>query len=163
MGWYMMALVDVLEYLPQDHPKRGDIIDILKDLSAALEKQQDPESKAWYQVTNMGMREGNYLESSGTAMFGYAWAKGALNGWLDKSYLQKAQDVFDGMIRTFVTVNDDNTINLTKGCVVSGLGGVGRYRDGSFEYYLGEPVRDNDAKAVAPFILLALLVENAGN
>ncbi|MDR0712062.1 MAG: glycoside hydrolase family 88 protein [Prevotellaceae bacterium] len=162
MGWYMMALVDVLEYLPAEHPKRGDIINILKELSVALEKQQDPESKAWYQVTNMGTREGNYLESSGTAMFGYAWAKAATNGWLDRSYLQKAQDVFDGMVRTFITVNDDKTINLTKGCVVSGLGGSGRYRDGSFEYYISEPVRDNDPKAVAPFILLALLLEKAG-
>jgi unsaturated rhamnogalacturonyl hydrolase len=104
----------------------------------------------------MGYREGNYLESSGTAMFAYAWAKGANNGWLDATYLQKANEVFDGMVRTFVTVNDDGAINLTKGCVVSGLGGAGRYRDGSFEYYIGEPVRDNDPKAVAPFILLAL-------
>jgi unsaturated rhamnogalacturonyl hydrolase len=159
MGWYMMALVDVLEYLPVDHPKRGEIINTLQEISVALEKQQDPQSKAWYQVTNMGTREGNYLESSGTAMFGYAWAKAANNGWLDGSYLQKAQEVFDGMVQTFITVNDDNTINLTKGCVVSGLGGSGRYRDGSFEYYISEPVRDNDPKAVAPFILLALQLE----
>ncbi len=159
IGWYMMALVDVLEYLPADHPRRGEVIEILKNLSAAIEKYQDPETKAWYQVTIHGDREGNYLETSGTAMFIYAWAKGALNGWLDKSYLQKASDTFDGLTKNFIEVNADNTINITKCCVVSGLGGEKRYRDGSFEYYISEPIRNNDPKTVGPFIMAALLLD----
>lgn len=157
IGWYMMALVDVLEYLPEDHARRGEVIEILKNLSAAVAKYQDPKTKAWYQVTVYGGREGNYLETSGTAMFAYAWAKGAINGWLDKSYLQKANETFDGLTKNFITVNKDNTINLTQGCIVSGLGGSDR-RDGSYEYYISERVRDNDPKAVGPFIMGALLL-----
>ncbi len=158
IGWYMMALVDVLEYLPEDHPRRGEVIEILKNLSVALQKYQDPKTKAWYQVTVMGGREGNYLETSGTAMFAYAFAKGAKNGWLDASYTQKATEIFEGLTQNFITVNKDGTINLTQGCIVSGLGGDKNYRDGSYEYYISERVRDNDPKAVAPFIMLALLL-----
>jgi len=158
IGWYMMALVDVLEYLPVDHPRRGEVIEILQNLSAALEKYQDTTTKAWYQVTIYGGREGNYLETSGTAMFAYAWAKGAINGWLDKRYLEKAKETFDGLTKNFITVNADKTINITKCCVVSGLGGEKNYRDGSFEYYISEPIRDNDAKTVGPFITAALLL-----
>jgi unsaturated rhamnogalacturonyl hydrolase len=156
IGWYMMALVDVLEYLPTDHPRRGEVIEILQNLSAAIEKYQDQKTKAWYQVTVMGDREGNYLETSGTAMFMYAWAKGAKNGWLDKSYLKKAKDTFDGLVKNFVITNEDGTISITNCCVVSGLGGEKNYRDGSFEYYISEPVRHNDAKTVGPFIYGAL-------
>jgi unsaturated rhamnogalacturonyl hydrolase len=156
MGWYMMALVDVLELLPEQHPRRAEIVGILQNLSEALAKQQDPATKMWYQVTNMGGREGNYLESSGTTMFGYAWAKAVKHGWLDKSWQAKAQEVFDGVLKTFITVNPDSTISITQGCIVSGLGGEGHYRDGSYEYYVGEKVRDNDPKAVVPFTLMAM-------
>jgi unsaturated rhamnogalacturonyl hydrolase len=156
MGWYMMALVDVLELLPEQHPRRAEIVGILQNLSEALAKQQDPATKTWYQVTNMGGREGNYLESSGTTMFGYAWAKASKHGWLDKSWQAKAQEVFDGVLTTFIHVNADSTISIAQGCIVSGLGGEGHYRDGSYEYYIGEKVRDNDPKAVVPFALMAM-------
>ncbi len=159
IGWYMMALVDVLEYLPKDHAKRDEIISILQNLSVALEKQQDVKTKAWYQVTNMGGREGNYLETTGTSMFAYAWAKGALNGWLDKSYLEKANEVFDGLVKNFIRVEKDGTVNITQCCAVAGLGGDKNYRDGSYEYYISEPVRENDPKAVAPFIMAALMLD----
>ena len=69
IGWYMMALVDVLDFMPENHPKRNEIIDILNKISAAVEKYRDPASGMWYEVTDEGTRQGNYLESSGSAMF----------------------------------------------------------------------------------------------
>ncbi|MDR2938065.1 MAG: glycoside hydrolase family 88 protein [Prevotellaceae bacterium] len=157
IGWYMMALVDVLEFLPENHPRRSEVIAILQNLSKSLEKYQDTKTKAWYQVTIYGGREGNYLETSGTAMFAYAWAKGAINGWLHPSYLQKARETFDGLTKNFIEVNADKTISITNCCAVSGLGGSDR-RDGSFEYYISEPVRHNDPKTIGPFLYAALLL-----
>jgi unsaturated rhamnogalacturonyl hydrolase len=157
IGWYMMALVDVLDFLPGNHPQREAIIDILKRLSASLEKYQDKETGLWYQVTDKGGAPGNYLESSASAMFIYTWAKGALKGYLDKSYLDKANATYDSYVKQFIKTNEDGTISVTSGCSVAGLGG-NPYRDGSYEYYISERVRDNDAKATGPFIMVSLLL-----
>lgn len=159
IGWYMMAMVDVLDYLPEDHPKRAEIIEILQDVSAAVEKYRDPKTGMWYQVTNMGDREGNYLESSGSAMFIYTWVKGAQKGYLDKSYEKKGKKAYDQYIKRFLKKEADGTISIIDGCSVAGLGGEKVYRDGSFEYYISEPIRDNDPKAVGPFIMLSLLLD----
>lgn len=158
IGWYMMAIVDVLDFLPQDHPKRADIISILKNLSKSIEKFRDPQTGMWYQVTDQMNREGNYLESSGSVMFIYSWVKGAQKGYLDKSYLKKGQKAYNQFVKRFVKTNEDKTISVTDGCAVAGLGGDKVYRDGSYQYYLSEPIRDNDAKAVGPFIMLSLLL-----
>ena len=157
IGWYMMALVDVLDFLPENHPQRGDIIEILQKLSASLEKYQDRETRLWYQVTDKGGAQGNYLESSASAMFIYTWAKGAQNGYLDQSHLDKANVAYDGYIRQFIKTNEDGTISVTSGCAVAGLGG-NPYRDGSYKYYISEPIRDNDPKATGPFIMASLLL-----
>lgn len=158
IGWYMMAMVDVLDFMPEDHPKRGEIIEILQNLSTSLEKFRDPKTGMWYQVTDEMNREGNYLESSGSIMFIYSWIKGAQKGYLDKSFLKKGTKAYDQFVKQFVKVNPDNTISVTDVCSVAGLGGDKIYRDGSFEYYIGEPLRDNDAKAVAPFIMTSILL-----
>ncbi len=158
MGWYAMAIVDVLEVMPKDHPERPAVIKILRDFSEAIQKYQDPATKMWYQVTDvMDTRPGNYLESSGSIMFIYAWKKGADNGWLPASYKKKALDTYNAFIKRFVKENEDGTISVTDAVSVSGLGGSPRYRDGSYEYYLSEPIRENDPKAVGPFILTSLM------
>ena len=158
IGWYMMAIVDVLDYLPKDHPKRPEIIKILQNVSVAVEKCRDPKTGMWYQVTDMGYRKGNYVESSGSAMFIYTWVKGAQKGYLDKSYLQKGKKAYGQFVKRFLKKEADGTISITDGCSVAGLGGEKVYRDGSFEYYILEPIRDNDPKAVGPFIMLSLLL-----
>jgi len=158
MGWYMMAMVDVLEFMPADHPKRAEIIKILTDLSYSLEKYQDKKTGMWYQVTDKGDKEGNYLESSGSAMFIYTWTKGAQRGYLPKVFLKKAKKAYCQFVKQFIKTNEDGTISMTGVCSVAGLGGSPRYRDGSFEYYISEPKRDNDAKAVAPFIMASVLL-----
>ncbi|GAB6012983.1 glycoside hydrolase family 88/105 protein [Viscerimonas tarda] len=158
IGWYMMAIVDVLDFLPEDHPKRGEIISILQNLCRSVENFRDPESGMWWQVTDMGGREGNYVESSASAMFIYTWVKGAQKGYLDKSYKKKGEKAYKQYIKRFLKKEADGSLSITDGCSVSGLGGEKVYRDGSFEYYISEPIRDNDPKATGPFIMLSILL-----
>lgn len=158
MGWYMMALVDVLDFLPENHPQRKDIIRILNDLSVSLEKFRDKDTGMWYQVTDKGDKTGNYLESSGSIMFIYSWIKGAQKGYLPKEYLKKSEEAYAQFVKRFIKKNDDKTISVTDVCSVAGLGGSPKYRDGSFEYYISEKIRDNDAKAVGPFIMASVLL-----
>lgn len=158
IGWYMMALVDALDYIPENHSLRPQIIEILRDLSADIEKFRDPKTGMWYQVTNMQSTPGNYLESSGSSMFVYTWVKASQKGYIDKSYLKKGKKAYKQLVKTFIKKHPDGTISITNCCAVAGLGGKPRYRDGSFQYYISEPVRDNDPKSVGPFILLSLLL-----
>jgi len=154
-GWYIMALVDVLDYLPENHPERPAIIEILNKFSEALLKVQDEKTGLWYQVLDMGGNERNYLEASGTAMFIYAFAKGAKNGYLDQKYLDIANKSFDSMVENMVITGDDGLPVLTNTCGACGLGG-NPYRLADYDYYVTEVKIDNDQKGVAPFILAAI-------
>jgi len=155
MGWYSMAILDILDYLPSDHPDRDDLIKILQNTCQALMKVRDEKSGIWYQVLDRGAREGNYLEGSGSAMFIYVFAKGARLGYLDNSFRTVAYDAFDDYIRELVTVDDKGLVTIHNICGGCGLGG-NPYRDGSYEYYINEKRFDNDTKGVAPFILAAI-------
>ncbi len=154
MGWYGMAMVDILDYFPLDHPGRERIIGYLNQYAEAIVKYQD-EGGAWWQVLDLPEREGNYLEATGTSMFTYTLAKGANKGYISKDYLKNAQKGFDGIIEQFITVEDNGVINLNKCCGVAGLGG-NPYRDGSFDYYVNEIIRSNDPKGTGPFMFAAL-------
>ncbi len=155
IGWYMMALVDALDYFPKDHPKQKELVSYLNNIAASLEKFQDEKTGLWYQVTDKGGKEGNYLESSGTSMFAYVYAKGANKGYLTSKYKKVANKAFDGLTKQLIKTDTDGTITLTQACAVAGLGGI-PYRDGSYEYYVNERKKDNDPKATGPFILAAL-------
>lgn len=159
MGWYMMAMVDVLDFLPVNHPKRPKIKKILLNLSHSLDKYRDKKSGMWYQVTDKGSEKGNYLESSGSAMFIYSWVKAGQKGYLPKTYLSKGKTAYNQFVKQFVKQNADGTISITDACAVAGLGGNPNYRDGSYGYYVSEPKRDNDAKVVAPFIMVSVLLD----
>lgn len=155
LGWYVMALVDVLDYFPKEHPKRPELIKYLNNTSAALAKYQD-KTGLWYQVTDKAGGKDNYLEASGSAMFAYAFAKGANKGYLPSKYKKLANKAFDGLTKILIKkVDEDGGITLTNCCQVAGLGG-NPYRDGSYEYYVNERKKDNDPKATGPFILAAL-------
>ena len=120
-----------------------------------MTKKYQHTSGTWYQVTDLGEREGNYLEASGTAMLTYSIAKGVKLGLLPTSYRQYAEKAFAGMMDQMISVDPEtNVVTLEKVCRVAGLGG-NPYRDGSFEYYLSEPITPNDPKGVGPFILAA--------
>ena len=154
MGWYGMAMVDVLDFLPEDHPGREKIITYLNQYAEAITKVQD-ESGLWWQVLDQGGREGNYLEATGTSMFTYALAKGVRKGYLPNKYLDIAKKAYAGLIENLVSVEKNGIVNLNRCCAVAGLGG-NPYRDGSFEYYIGEEIRSNDPKGTGPFIMASL-------
>lgn len=155
MGWYVMAIVDILDFLPESHPEQAELISLLKSKLDVLLKYTDKETGLWYQILDQGGREGNYIEASGSLMYTYAMAKGANKGYLDKKYKEIANEKFDAVIKHLIVENEDSTISLIQTCGGCGLGG-NPYRDGSYEYYITETVVENDSKGVAPFIMVAL-------
>jgi unsaturated rhamnogalacturonyl hydrolase len=159
MGWYLMGAVDVLDYVPRNHPDRAALIRLVAEAAEAVARVQDPESGLWWQVLDQPNREGNYLEASASSMFVYALAKAARLGYIDSSYRAVASRGFDGLVSDLVKVGADGLPSLTNICQVAGLGGNlrrdGSYRDGSFAYYISEPIVADDYKGVGPFIMAA--------
>ena len=175
-GWYSMALIELLDALPQDYSRRAEVIELLrKDLDAVI-KYQDPKTGLWYQVMDQPGREGNYLESTCSSMFAYVLLKANRMGYLNEKYREAGIKAYKGIINNFIRINADKTISLTQCCEVAGLGpGLSdkvrkaapkvkenRRRDGSYAYYLSEPIRDNDAKGLGPFLWASLEMEQLG-
>jgi unsaturated rhamnogalacturonyl hydrolase len=160
IGWYLMALVDVLEILPENVDGRDILLKQLNDLSDAMLQVRDENAKVWYQIVNLPNRDGNYKEASVTAMVIYAWAKGVNCGYLPTDYNEWAKESFTGFIKEFTEMTDDGLVNIFHTCSGAGLGGKTN-RDGSFEYYMSEPQRTNDCKAIGPFIMAALELSKA--
>lgn len=160
MGWYALALVDVLDYFPKEHPKRGELLAILKRLADAVEKYQDPKSGLWYEVLDKGGAEGNYLEASASCMFVYALAKAVRQGYLPDPHLKAALKGYRGITDRFIETRADGGVNLKGTVSVAGLGGT-PYRDGSYRYYLSEKVVTNDPKGVGAFLMAATEIEIA--
>lgn len=160
MGWYMMGLVDVLDYFPKSNPKRVELIRIFRNLASALLKYQDPRTKLWFQVVDKAGAKGNYIESSASAMFIYAFAKGAEKGYLSKAYLDAAGSGFQGLLKHEVIMGPHGYPTLLNTCGSVGLGGH-PYRDGSYNYYVSVPRLENDFRGIGPFILAALELERS--
>lgn len=158
MGWFTMAIVDVLDFLPRDQPGRDELTGILQGIVNKLSEIQDPATGGWYQVPDRSGAEGNYIETSCTAMFAYSIFKGVRMGYLDGKYLAVAEKAYLGLLDNFIVTNPDGTVSMKNICGVAGLGG-NPYRDGSYEYYIGEVIRDNDPKGVGPFIMASLEYE----
>ena len=158
IGWYAMALVDVLDFFPSNHPQRPEIIAILSRLAEAVVRYQDHKTGLWYQIVDQGGKVGNYRESSASCMLVYALAKGTRLGYLDSKYAPAARRGYNGILKNFITVDSSGLVTIHQGCSVAGLGGD-PYRDGSYDYYLSEKVVDNDPKAVGPFILASIEFE----
>jgi unsaturated rhamnogalacturonyl hydrolase len=160
MGWYVVGVVETLDYFPANHPQRAAIIQTLRDAAEGIARVQDPVTGLWWDVLDQPNRDGNYLEASASSMFAYALAKGARLGYIDPRYRAVAERGFDGLLSNLVRENPDGTVSLTNIVQVSGLGGNrrsdGSYRDGSYAYYVSEPVVTDDYKGVGPFILAAL-------
>ena len=157
LGWYAMALVDTLDYIPPDHPQRPTLINILKRLIDALIPYQHS-SGLWYQVTDQIERSGNYPEASATAMFTYAIAKGVRKQYLPSDYRKYADRAFKGLTSKLMDVEVDGRLRLRQICRSAGLGGE-PYRDGTFDYYIHTDIVTNDAHGVGAFILAAVEME----
>ncbi|MDE1175505.1 MAG: glycoside hydrolase family 88 protein [Edaphobacter sp.] len=152
MGWYMMAMVDVLDWLPADHPQRPALIAALKDLSQSVVKYQDKTTGLWWQVMAYGPRKGNYPEASASCMFVYAIAKGVRKGYLPQSLEPSATRGWKAIQRAFVKTAPNGDLELDGTVKVGGLGGK-PYRSGTFDYYVGEKTRVNDAKGIGAYLL----------
>lgn len=163
LGWFTMAMVDVYGFLPEDYAGRDSLASILQPLCERLLPLQQP-NKAWQQVLDQTGREGNYDETSCTAMFAYTFMKGAILGVLPQEYWQRGYEVWEALNQNFIVADlDENqqttgTISLTRICGVAGLGG-NPYRSGDYDYYINEIIRDNDPKGVGPFVMASLIAE----
>jgi len=179
-GWFTMALIELLDVLPEDYPRRNEVINLLRKDLDGIVKWQDEKTGVWYQVMDAPQREGNYLEATCSSMFAYVLLKAARLGYVGEQYKEAGKKAYEGIIREFIKTEEvpitDHTkglrqrISLTRCCSVAGLGpGLSakvlkvapsvkenRRRDGSFAYYLSEPIRDNDAKGIGPFIWASL-------
>jgi unsaturated rhamnogalacturonyl hydrolase len=156
MGWYAMALVDVLEYLPEKHPKRAEVLAVLERFATAVVAVQDKQRGVWWQVLDKPMAARNYREASATAMFVYALSKAVRKGWLDKNEFElAARRGYTGLVNEFAAVDKQGNVELRGICKVAGLGG-NPYRDGSYEYYVGTDIASNDPKGLGAFILASV-------
>ena len=152
IGWFSVAMVDVIEIMGTD--AASEIVPIFSDLMESVLKFRNDSSKMYCQVVNMPLKDGNYLETSGSSMIAYAMMKGARIGVLDKKYYSLGKETFDGICERYLGFDDEGRLNLGGICLVAGLGPENNLRrDGSYGYYISEPIVENDAKGVAPFVL----------
>ena len=158
LGWYTMALEEVIPFFPEDHPGKAELQAILEGILATLPRYADPETGMWYQVLDCPGREGNYLESTCSAMFTYAYLKAARMGWAVPESIDP-RALYDSLVKTFIREDADGTLNLTQCCAVAGLGGK-ENRSGTFDYYIHEKITENDPKGIGPFIWASLEYEN---
>ena len=152
LGWYAMALIDTMEIMPESLSKeKARLNAIYKELIDSMLPYQDEETGMWYQVVNRGGIKPNYLETSGSAIFAYAIMKSVRLGFLDESYFQYGEKAFSGICRTYLS-EENGELQLGGICLVAGLGNK-EMREGTFDYYMREPIVKNEAKGVAPLIL----------
>ena len=152
MGWFATALADIAGILPEGADKKY-IASLLAEMMDGLLPYADQETGMFYQVVDQGGREGNYLESSGSSMMAYAMLKGARLGILDEKYAAQGLKIFDGIVKKYLSFSGDQ-LQLSGICLVAGLGPENdRRRDGTYAYYISEPVVENDAKGVAPLVM----------
>ncbi len=160
MGWFSMALVDLLDHLPEEHPGRSTVKGILESVVRAVTRVRDEATGLWFQILDKPDAKGNYLEASASCMFVYSVLKAVRMGYVSRVHRDPALRSFDGIIEFFVVEEDDGSISLDRICKVAGLGNV-PYRDGSFGYYVSEPIVKNDYKGTGAFIHASLEAEAA--
>ncbi len=160
LGWYAMALVDILDVIPADKTGlREPLLAIIPELADSLVRTQD-ESGTWFQIMDMPTAAGNYREASASAMFTYFLAKALNKGYLPDTYKAAAQKAYAGLVDEFVAVYADGSVHLTNICEVAGLG---YGRDGSYRYYMSEPVVTDDPKGLAPAIMAGIQISELMN
>ncbi len=166
MGWFFAALVDVLEVMPPTHADYATLKGILIQVAEGLRRWQDPASGVWYQLlqydnTFVGeCGNSNYLEASASCMFTYSYLKALRLGLIDETFRPVAEKAYAGVLKTFVTENEDKSLSLNFSCKSAGLGPAkSPQRDGSASYYLcGSDVTvvSNEGKSIGPFIMAGL-------
>lgn len=158
IGWYMMALVECLDYLPQNHPERKEVIQIFQELAKSVKNYQDPQSKLWYQVLDKGTQAGNWLETSCSAMFAYSFAKGYNQGFLDESYYTSAQETVDSILKDHIYVDDADDVHLDQTVKVGSLNL--KNSRGDYSYYINCERRIDDFKGLAALLYATMELNN---
>lgn len=152
MGWFATALVDLIGILPEGE-ERGYLSSLLLEMMEGILPYADAETGMFCQVVDQIGREGNYLETSGSSMMAYAMLKGARLQALPKEYAAKGLKTFNGIVQKYLSFEGED-LTLQGICLVAGLGPESdKRRDGTYEYYISEPIVQNDAKGVAPLIM----------
>lgn len=155
LGWYAMALVDILDVIPPDRKAlRAPLLEIIPELAEALVRHQDA-TGTWWQILDQPTEPGNYREASASAMFTYFLAKAVNRGYLPPSYAPAARRAWEGLVAEFVAIHADGSFHFTNNVETAGLG---YGRDGSYRYYMSERVVDNDPKGLGPAILAGIEV-----
>ena len=155
LGWYAMALVDILDVIPPEKTAlRAPLLAMIPELADSLVRHQDA-TGAWFQIMDLPGEPGNYREASASAMFTYFLAKAVNQGYLPKSFASAAEKAYRGLIDEFVSVHADGSFHLTNVCET---GGLGYGRDGSYRYYMSERVVENDPKGLGPAIMAGIQV-----
>lgn len=158
VGWYAMAMADVLDVLPPDHPGRAEVLSIFQSLCQALPKFQDRNTAMWYQIVDKPTGPKNYVESSCSLMFGYAMLRGGQRGWLPPEYLEYGRRAVRGVLNQKVDLKPDGTMDIRDTVVVGTLGGKG----GFYDTYMQDKIVTNDQKSIGTFMFLSLaLAETA--
>lgn len=158
MGWFAMALVETLQFIPEEEPGRDSLLAILGNVTLQMKNYQDARTGLWYQVLDRSGAEGNYIESSVSAMFIYSLYKGIRLGFIPQKYMAVADKAYKGYLDNFIETDENGVVSITRCCAVAGLGGK-NYRMGNYEYYINELIRNNDPKSVGPFINACLEYE----
>ena len=162
IGWYALALADLTEIIPKGMKERDELAETLRDLMESISAYADPDTGMYLQVVDQRGREGNYPETSGSAMIACAMLKGARLGVLDGKFRAQGKKTFEGIVRDHLKIRD-GMAELDSICLVAGLGPEdNRRRDGTYAYYISEPVVSNDAKGAAPFVLCYTEIRRIG-
>lgn len=155
LGWYSMALLDTLDKCDpgEEYQKEYQWLQgVFKEFVDAMLKFQH-ESGLWYQLPALGDKKPNYLETSGSAIMAYSLLKGVRLGFLPENYRTYGLKAFEGICKDRLK-EKDGRLSLGGICLVAGLGPASDLRrDGSFDYYMSEPVVEDDAKGVGPLLL----------
>ncbi|MFJ1748882.1 glycoside hydrolase family 105 protein [Streptomyces sp. NPDC088116] len=145
VGWYSMTIVDVLDALPTGHARRPQLVGVLRDLAAGLERYQDPGTGRWFQVIDKGSRSGNWTETSCSSMFTYALSRGAQQGYIDAHYQSVARRGYEGVLAR-VSLGSDGRTNLTDISIGTGVG--------AYDFYIARPRQTNDFHGLGAFLIM---------
>ena len=159
MGWYGMAMADVLDWLPADHPGRKEVLPIFQAYCATMLKYQDRDTAMWWQIIDKPAGPKNYVETSCSLMFAYAMARGAQRGWLPPEFAEHARRAARGVLNQKVDLKPDGTMDIRGTVVVGTLGGDG----GFYDTYMRDRVVTNDQKAIGAFMYLSMVLSEAAN
>jgi rhamnogalacturonyl hydrolase YesR len=155
LGWYALIVVETLAVLPKDHPKRDEVLTILRDLAKGLKRTQDPKTGRWFQVVDKGDKEDNWTDTSGSAMFVYCLQRGIELGLLDKDdYAPVVAKGYKGIVAN-ATTNDEGLVDIVSAC-----DGLGVQKD--YAAYINFKKKVNAKEAVGGFLWATAIVEKPG-